>query len=111
MSSGCIYLAKDDGELYQTHVKDFFQHINQMEEHYEGRLLFSQEADMCSLQKTVNTGGAMKVKNYACYCCNIHRSKLATPNQAHCADCVWLIGHLQEPCYHQVISDENSMAW
>jgi len=40
VNPGCIYLAKDDGELHQNHMKDFFQRINQMEDHYKGRPLF-----------------------------------------------------------------------
>lgn len=50
----------------------------------------------------------MKNKIYACYCCNIHRDALATPNTVPCVDCVRL-GRTGEPCYHQVISDENLM--
>jgi hypothetical protein len=49
----------------------------------------------------------MKNKIYACYCCNIHRDALATPNTAQCNDCLRL--GRTEPCYHQVVSDENLM--
>jgi hypothetical protein len=49
----------------------------------------------------------MKNKIYACYCCNIHRDALATPNVALCTECIRL--SRTGPCYHQVVSDENLM--
>ncbi len=55
---------------------------------YRSKLVFSQGADMCSLQKTVCKGGAMKIKHYVCYCCNIHISNLATLNLIHYEDYV-----------------------
>ena len=49
----------------------------------------------------------MKHKKYACYCCNIHRDNLLTPNILRCEDCVRL--GVTTPCYHQAISDEQLM--
>jgi hypothetical protein len=60
---------------------------------------------MCSLHKTLGVGGGMKVKKYACYCCNVHRDDLARPLPTPCVDCICL-GHTQ-PCFHTVMSDEN----
>ncbi len=52
-------------------------------------------------------GGAMKHIKYACYCCNIHRDNILTPNILRCEDCVRL--GVTTPCYHQAISDEQLM--
>jgi hypothetical protein len=43
------------------------------------------------------SGGAMKNKNYACYCCNIHHDSLLTAGS-------------KSSCYNQTIFDENLMA-
>lgn len=50
----------------------------------------------------------MKNKKYACYCCNIHKENILTPNVLPCTDCIRLG---VRTCYHQTISDENLMAW
>ena len=49
----------------------------------------------------------MKNKKYACYCCNIHKDNLLTPNVLPCEHCI-LLGSTY-PCYHQAISDEGLM--
>jgi hypothetical protein len=49
----------------------------------------------------------MKNKNYACYCCSIHKDNSAKPNPTHCQDCIEL--GTEEPCYHQQVSDEALM--
>jgi hypothetical protein len=59
---------------------------------------------MFSIQKTVCHGGAMKSKNFACYCCNIHKNDLVKANAVPCDDCI--AGNSLHPCYHQLISDE-----
>ena len=100
-----IFITKDNKELYQTHLSQFFREINEFEEEYSDGLRIAQPADMCSLQKTLGAGGAMKCKNYACYCCSIHRDDLAKQQATPCTDCVRL-GRTQ-PCYHQQVTDEN----
>jgi len=70
-----IFIAKDNKELYQTHLSQFFREVNDFEVLYPNGIRVVQGADMCSLQKTVCRGGAMKNKKFACYCCDIHRDK------------------------------------
>ncbi len=53
------------------------------------------------------TGGAMKRKTYGCYCCNIRKEDLATPNVQPCDDCREL--GREGPCFHQTVSDEALM--
>jgi hypothetical protein len=55
-----IIIAKDNKELYQTHLSQFFRDVNDLEEEYSDRLRVAQGADMCSLQKMLGAGGAMK---------------------------------------------------
>jgi len=100
-----IILAKDNKELYQTHLSQFFTEVNQLEDEYPEGIVVVQGADMCSLQKTLGTGGAMKAKTYACYCCTIHRDDLCKPNNTPCDDCVLL--HNTGPCYHKSECDET----
>jgi hypothetical protein len=100
-----IILAKDNKELYQTHLSQFFNEVNQLEEDYPEGIVVVQGADMCSLQKTLGTGGAMKAKKYACYCCTIHRDELTKPNENPCNDCTRLQN--TQPCYHKSECDEN----
>jgi hypothetical protein len=101
-----VHIAKDNKEFYATHLQQFFHELNAMEDQYGG-LQFTHGADMCSLIKTVKRGGAMKNKRYACYCCNIHRDDLAKPNPIRCIDCE--AQGIEEPCYHQEMSDEALM--
>jgi len=84
-----IFIAKDNKQLYKTHLSTFFQEVNGVESLHQG-LDVVQEADMCSLIKTLVKGGAMKVKKFACYCCNIHRDDLVRPLDVPCDDCVRL---------------------
>jgi len=100
-----IILAKDNKELYQIHLSQFFNEVNQLEEDYPEGIVVVQGADMCSLQKTLGTGGAMKAKKYACYCCTIHRDELTKPNENPCNDCICLQN--TQPCYHKSECDEN----
>jgi len=58
---------------------------------------------MFSIQETVCHGGAMKSKNFACYCCNIQKNDLIKANAVPCDDCI--AGNSPHPCYHQPISD------
>jgi len=60
---------------------------------------------MFSIQKTVCCGGAMKSKNFACYCCNIHKNDLIKPNAVLCEECI--AGKSTLPCYHQPILDKE----
>jgi len=99
-----IFIAKDNKELYQTHLSQFFREVNELEEEYKDGLRFCQGADMCSLQKTL--GLAMKCKNYGCYCCSVHREDLAKPRATPCQDCVRL-EHTHLPCYHHDVTDKN----
>ena len=99
-----IIIAKDNKNLYQTHLSSFFREVNRFEELHPG-LDIAQEADMCSLIKTLGKGGAMKLKKIACYCCNIHRDDLVKPMDVPCTDCVRL-GRRERPCYHTTICDE-----
>ncbi len=55
-----IFIAKDNKELYQDHLSRFFWEVDELEEEYKDGLWFCQGADMCSLQKMLGTGGAMK---------------------------------------------------
>ncbi len=100
-----VIMAKDNKELYATHLSNFFRDANMLEETYPDGVVVAQGADMCSLHKTLGVGGGMKVKKYACYCCNVHRDDLARPLPTPCADCVRLGRTL--PCYHTAMSDEN----
>jgi len=100
-----IFIAKDNKELYQTHLSSFFEDVNALEDCHKQSLKVIHGADMCSLQKTVGRGGAMKNKIHACYCCDIHRDDLCKPNPAPCSDCTRL-GRTQ-PCYHRAVSDTN----
>jgi hypothetical protein len=68
-------------------------------------LSVAQGADMCSLHKTLGVGSGMKVKKYACYCCNAHHNDLAKPLESPCVDCIRL-GRTQ-PRYHMTMSDES----
>jgi uncharacterized protein CbrC (UPF0167 family) len=99
-----IIIAKDNKQLYQSHLSDFFRDVNTFEEQHPG-LDVVQEADMCSLIKTLGKGGAMKVKKFACYCCNVHRDDLVKPLDPPCNDCVRL-NRTHRPCYHTPICDE-----
>jgi hypothetical protein len=99
-----IIISKDNKQLYQTHLSSFFRDINTLEEQHPG-LDVVQEADMCSLIKTLGKGGAMKVKKFACYCCNIHRDDLVKPLEPPCNDCVRL-NRTHHPCFHTPICDE-----
>jgi len=47
----------------------------------------------------------MKSKNFAYYCCNIHKNDLIKANAVPCEDCI--AGNSTHPCYHQPISDEE----
>lgn len=100
-----IIIAKDNKQLYQNHLAQFFNDVNRLEEEHQDGLIVAQGADMCSLHKTLGVGGGMKVKTYACYCCPVHRDNLARPLENPCEDCVRL-GKTQ-PCYHTKISDES----
>ncbi len=100
-----IFIAKDNKELYQTHLSQFFREVNDFEVLYPNGIRVVQGADMCSLQKTVCRGGAMKNKKFACYCCDIHRDNLIVPNESPCLDCVRL--SRTERCYHREVCDEN----
>jgi hypothetical protein len=100
-----IILAKDNKELYQTHLSQFFTEVNQLEDEYPEGIVVVQGADMCSLQKTLGTGGAIKAKIYACYCCTIHRDDLCKPNNTPCDDCVRL--HNTGLCYHKSECNET----
>jgi hypothetical protein len=100
-----IIIAKDNKQLYKTHLCNFFWDVNELEEDYPNGLSVAQGADMCSLHKTLGVGGGMKVKKYACYCCTIHRDNLTKPLDLPCVDCV-RIG-CTEPCYHMPMSDES----
>jgi hypothetical protein len=102
-----VHIAKDNSEFYSNHLASFFNELNAIEDENPLGLQFTQGADMCSLHKTVKRGGAMKNKNYACYCCSIHKDSLAKPNPARCQDCIAL--QMEEPCYHQQVSDEALM--
>jgi hypothetical protein len=112
-----VHIAKDNSAFYDSHLSSFFQAINTLEDTYSTGLQFTHGADMCSLQKTVRKGGAMKNVLFGCYCCNIHRDNLLKPNDFQCIDCLRLrkIG----PCFHHEISDEglmqhfaeNTMTW
>ena len=97
-----VILSKDNKQLYQTHLSEFFRQVNSVEEEEQEGLVVAQGADMCSLHKTLGVGGGMKVKTFACYCCSVHRDDLATPLDNPCEDCVRL-GRTQ-PCYHTSIS-------
>jgi len=99
-----IIISKDNKQLYQTHLSSFFRDINTLEEQHPG-LDVVQEADMCSLIKTLGKGGAMKVKKFACYCCNIHRDDLVKPLEPPCNDCVRL-NRTHHPCFHTPVCDE-----
>jgi hypothetical protein len=100
-----VFIAKDNKELYQTHLSSFFNEVNALEDAHRNSLKVIHGADMCSLQKTVGRGGAMKNKIYACYCCDIHRDDLCKPNAEPCSDCIRL--GRTEPCYHRPVSDAN----
>lgn len=102
-----VHIAKDNSEFYSNHLASFFNELNDIEDEYPLGVQFTQGADMCSLHKTVKRGGAMKNKNYACYCCSIHKDNLAKPNPTRCQDCIDL--GMEEPCYHQQVSDEALM--
>ncbi len=100
-----IFIAKDNKELYQTHLSQFFREVNSFEDNYPNGILVAQGADMCSLQKTIGRGGAMKNKIYGCYCCDVYRDELCVPFTTPCSDCVWL--QRTEPCYHRTVSDAS----
>jgi hypothetical protein len=52
-----IIIAKDNKELYQRHLNSFFREINTIKDQHPNSIKFIQgAADMCSLQKTLNTG-------------------------------------------------------
>jgi hypothetical protein len=102
-----VHIARDNKEFYLTHLESFFQELNDIKDAYPLGLQFTQGADMCSLQKNLKRGGAMKNKNFGCYCCNIYKSDLARPNSTHCDDCIQL--GIEEPCYHQQVSDDALM--
>ena len=102
-----VHISKDNHEFYSNHLENFFQELNSIEDEYPSGLQFTQGADMCSLHKTLKRGGAMKNKNFGCYCCNIFKEDLARPNCALCVDCIQL--GKSEPCYHQQVSDEALM--
>jgi hypothetical protein len=102
-----VHIAKDNKEFYANHLSSFFHKLNEMEDAYPLGLQFTQGADMCSLQKTVRRGGAMKNKKYGCYCCNVHKDDLAKPNGEPCDDCIQQ--GVAQPCYHHQVSDESLM--
>jgi hypothetical protein len=102
-----VIIAKDNKELYQTHLSNFFRDVNAVEQAYPNGLSVAQGADMCSLHKTLGVGGGMKVKKYACYCCSIHRDDLCKPQDPPCEDCIRLGS--SEACYHTTMSDESLM--
>jgi hypothetical protein len=56
-------LAKDNRQFYTDELSGFFADINQLEDDFPQGLRFAHPADMSSLQKIVNHGGAMKAKN------------------------------------------------
>ena len=99
-----VVIAKDNKELYKTHLANFFRDVNMVEQAHPNGLSVAQGADMCSLHKTLGVGGGMKVKKYACYCCNVHRDDLCKPLDSPCEDCVRL--GRTDPCYHHTMSDE-----
>jgi len=73
-------------------------------QHVDG-LEIAQCHDMCSLHKTLGVGVGMKVKNFACYCCNCHCDDLAKPMDEPCDFC---ISHGSPyPCFHTTVSDEG----
>jgi hypothetical protein len=51
-----IFIAKDNKELYRRQLNSFFREVNMMEDQHPNSIRFVQGADMCSLQKTLNTG-------------------------------------------------------
>jgi len=104
-----IILARDNKELYQTHLSQFFHEVNQLEEEYPEGIVVVQGADMCSLQKTLGTGGAMKANTYACFCCSIHWDDLTKPSETPCDDCMHL--NRTQPCYQRSECDETIIEW
>jgi hypothetical protein len=46
----------------------------------------------------------MKLSNFACYCCGVHKNDLAKPNKALCADCLQLG---RAVCYHHNVMNEE----
>jgi hypothetical protein len=54
--------------------------------------------------KTVRSGGAMKLSNYGCYCCGVHKHDLARPNKILCDDCTRLGNTV---CYHHPVLVED----
>jgi len=102
-----VHIAKDNKDFYSQHLSSFFRTLNEMEDCNPHGLQFSHGADMCSLQKTIKKGGAMKNKNFACYCCNIRKDELAKPNNPKCQDCT--ARRSPHPCYHHPVSDEELM--
>lgn len=100
-----VVIAKDNKDLYRTHLSQFFDDINMLEvQHAEG-LEVAQCHDMCSLHKTLGVGGGMKVALFACYCCNRHRDDLLKPMDTQCSDCIRLGSNF--PCFHTPVSDEG----
>jgi hypothetical protein len=53
----------------------------------------------------LGVGGGMKVKIFACYCCNCHRDDLAKPMDTSCDDCTHL-GYTHA-CFHSPVSNEG----
>ena len=68
-----VHIDRDNKNFYNTHLSSFFSELNAIEDQYSNGLKLAFPADMCSHCKTVNQGGAMKVMNYACYLCGIHK--------------------------------------
>jgi hypothetical protein len=91
------------------YLSQFFREVNDFELMYPMGIRVEQGADMCSLQKTVCRGGAMKNKKFACYCCDIHRDDLIIPNNVPCTDCTRL--SLTNHCYHRAVCNDNWRAW
>jgi hypothetical protein len=99
-----VHIAKDNKDFYNTHLTGFFSSFNRMEDEHIGGLRLAYPADMCSQVKTVRSGGAMKLSNYACYCCGVHKHDLAKPNEVLCEDCTRLGNTV---CYHHPVLVEE----
>jgi len=99
-----VHIAKDNKDFYNTHLSGFFSSFNRMEDEHPGGLRLAYPADMCSQVKTVRSGGAMKLSNYACYCCGVHKHDLAKPNEVLCEDCTRLGNTV---CYHHPVLVEE----
>ena len=108
-----IVLAKDCTQLYEDHFRAFFDFFAKIEKDGYGEFrhgfLVSSPQDESSFWKSLNRGGACKVKKEFCRCCACHSEQGYRPKTGllQCQECQTCD---RAKCFHWQVGDVSTLA-